>query len=291
MSDTVEASGGMRGASSVSAAVLLWISRTLLGLLCAYPLLSAVRATGTLSGPDADRVLFRTDSLLLLELLRVGGPSLGAALKTALLLAVLSAVAELLPLSGALDLLCFAERPLGERCLSALGRLPTFFALSCLTLVTQAALLLGSSLLSAAAKAALSAADERLLSLTPVVLMSLGLLACAGAGGVLDVARAAVVERSLGAGLALRQALVCLREEPLGVLLGAYSSLAGAALSYLCASWLASRLDLASPSKTPLTLAFATHQLGVIAAIAWRVRWLRTALAVCRRTQTGLSLR
>jgi hypothetical protein len=280
-----------RLSTSASASVLLWISRTLLSLLVVYPLLLAIRATGMVSGPEGDAVLFRPDSLLLLELLRVGLASLGSACKVLLLLAALGAIAELLPLAGALDLLCFAERRWSQRMARAIRHLPSFFGLSGLALLAQAAVLLGASLLAGALKAALAEADERLLSVAPVLLLGLGLLACAAVGSVLDVARAIVVERDIGARQALHWALSCLREQPFSVLLGGYSSLAGGALSYLCAAWFLARLDLSRASTVSVALAFAVHQLAVLCAIAWRVRWLGTALTLTGQAQTEISLR
>jgi len=269
-----------RLSTAAAAGVLLWISRTLLALLVSYPILLAVRASGMGSGPEGDAVLFQPGSLLLLELLRIGAPWLTAALRVALLLAFLSAILELVPLAVALDLLWLPGRTLLERVTRAIRLFPAFLVLSAIALLVQAALLLAASLLGAALKPALSSADERLQSIAPIALIGLGLLAGGWFGGVLDIARARLVQRApgeRGARAAFAHALLCLRRRPFVVLAGVYPSVAGSALGCLGAAWLLTRLAPAGPSN--VALAFAAHQLAVLFSIAWRVRWLGAALS------------
>ena len=264
--------------TAAAASVLLWISRTLLSLLVAYPILLAIQATGMVNGPQGDAVLFQPGSLLLLELLRVGGAALGAGLKLSLLLAALASVAGLVPLAFALDLLFAQGSRFSERVGRALGLFPKFLGLGAIGLLAQTALLLASSLLGAALKALLQNKDERLVNVLPLVALGLGLLLCGCFGSVIDVARAALVQEELSAREALSRALSCLRTQPYRLLLGAYPSMAGTALAYASAVWVITRLDLSGPSNAAIALAFATHQLAVLFAIGWRVRWLRTAL-------------
>ncbi len=167
----------------------------------------------------------------------------------------------------------------------ALRLFPKFLALSAIALLTQAALLLAASLLVAALKPALSSADERLRSLAPIALFGLGLFACACFGCVLDIARATLVQREPGErGVrgALAQALLCLRERPFNVLIGAYPSVAGSAFGYLTAAWLLTRQNPGLAPSLALALGFGAHQLAVLFSIAWRVRWLGTALELSR---------
>jgi len=273
--------------SAAAAGMLLWISRTLLGLLVSYPIVLAIRASAMSNGPDGDAVLFQPGSLLLLELLRIGAPWLASALRVALLLALLCAISELVPLALALDLLRLPGRPLLERTRRALRVFPGFLALGAIALLVQAALLLAPSLLSAALKPALSSADERLRSLAPIVLIGLGLFACAGFGALLDIARATLLQREQrelpdraerGARAALAHALLCFRRQPFRVLASVYPSIAGGLLGFLCAAWLLLRQDPTMPTARALALAFGAHQLAVLFAIGWRVRWLAAAL-------------
>lgn len=264
--------------ASTAAGSLLWVARTLTGLLLSFPMLSALDATGIGNGPDRDAVLFRPGALLLLEALRVGMPWLGSALKTALLLGVLGALTELVPLACAFDLLREDERPFVARVARAMQCFPRFLALGALALLAEVALLLGASLLDGALKATLRTADERALSLAPVALFSLALLASLWLSGVLDLARAAVVERDLGARDALLRALTILRERPFDVLSCAYASAAAASFAYLAAAWLVTRVDLTQPLGSRIALCFAVHQLAVLFGIGWRVRWLRRTL-------------
>ncbi|MEO8900890.1 MAG: hypothetical protein ABI488_04520 [Polyangiaceae bacterium] len=273
-----------RLSASAAAGTLLWVSRTLLALLVAYPLLAAVEATAIAGSPDHDAVLFRPGSLMLLELVRVGLPWSGAVCKLTLVLGALSALFELLPLACALDLLHDPDRTLGERATRAIACFPRFFGLGAVTCAAQAALLLAASLLAAALKSALEHAGERALTLVPFALFGLALLGCLWLGSVLDLARAAVMRDDTRASDALRDALTVLRDRPLDVLSGAYVSALGGLLAYLVAAWWMTRIDLSGPVPARLALVFAAHQLAIAFAIAWRVRWLRRALNLSARS-------
>lgn len=271
-----------RLSTAAAASMLLWISRTLLGSLISYPILLAIRASSMTSGPEGDAVLFQPGSLLLLELLRIAAPALTSAARLALLLAALSAILELIPLALALDLLARPGHPLFERVTRAFRIFPKFLALGAIALLVQAALLLAASLLGAALKPLLSS-YERLQNIAPIALLGLGLFACAVFGCVLDIARGALATRELGARAALAHALFCLRERPLSVLISAYPSVAGSAFAYLSAAWLLTRLEPSASSSLAIALGFGAHQLAVLFAIAWRVRWLGAALELSRR--------
>jgi hypothetical protein len=274
--------------TSAAASCLLWVWRTLVGLLVSYPVLSMLDTTGIGSGPDRDAVLFRPGALLLLEALRVGMPWLGSALKTALLLGAFGALSELVPLACAFDVLQEEERPFTARVTRAMQCFPRFLALGAIALLAEGLLLLGASLLGGALKSALQSADERALSLAPVALFSLALLASLWLNGVLDLARAAVVARELGARGAVLRALTILRERPFDVLCGRYASAAAAGFAYLTAAWLMTRVDVTQPLGLRIALCFAVHQLAVLFGIAWRVRWLKRTLDL--NTELGASV-
>ena len=275
-----------RLSTSAAASMLLWIARTVLGLLVVYPLLPALQASSMLNGPDGEAVFFRPGSALLLEGLRVGAPELLVAAKVALLLCAVSLVIGLVPLALALDWLCVQGDPFGARVARAFGFFWRFLKLGAVALLTQAALLLAASLLSGAVKSALEKSDERWLSLAPSAVLLLGLLGCVYVGAVLDLARASVVQSGWTAHQGLHRALVCLRERPFAVLFGMYPSVVGSALAYLSALWLATRLNLSTPSHLALAWSFAVNQVAALFAIAWRVRWLGRALELS--AQPGL---
>ncbi len=193
MSALASSNRTLRWTASVAASVLLWISRTLLGLLVVFPVLQAIQISGMVSGPQGDAVLFRPGGLALLEMLRVAAPALGVALRTAALLAALAAFIQLLSLAVALDLLQSEGSTLGARFRRAFGLFPRFLGLGGIALLTQAALLLVASLLSAALKSPLHGADERLATLLPLALLVIALVACGGVGCVLDIARASLI--------------------------------------------------------------------------------------------------
>jgi hypothetical protein len=271
-----------RLSTAAAASMLLWISRTLFGLLVSYPIVLAIQASSMASGPEGDAVLFQPGGLMLLELVRLGAPWLASALRLALLLAFLSAILGLVPLALALDLLWLPSGTLLDRTARALRFFPRFLALGAIALLAQAALLLAASLLGAALKPALSSADERLRTILPIALMGLALLACAWFGGVLDIARAWLVQRGRresSVQAALSHALLCWRRRPFTVLIGMYPSVAGGTLAWLTAAWVLVRPGSpAAASSAAIALGFGAHQLAVLFAIAWRVRWLDTAL-------------
>jgi len=233
------------------------------------------------AGPDGDTVLFQPGSLLLLELLRLGGAWLSSAAELSLLLLGGFAIFELIPLAIALDFLVAPERRWRERVARAMRYFPKFLGLGLIALLAQAALLLAASLLSAAAKPMFASSDERVRSLAPLALLGLGLVACGAFGGVLDIARATLIRRDVEAGgarAALAQAVDCFRQQPLRVLLGPYPSVAGSAFAVLGATWVLLRFAPSQSSNAALVLSFGAHQLAMLFAIAWRVRWLRGAL-------------
>jgi hypothetical protein len=264
--------------TTTAASMLLWISRTVLGLLVVFPLVAALQASGMLNGPEGEAVLFRPGSVLLLELLRVAAPALLVAAKLALLLFGGALILELVPLALALDLLWLQGHPFSARVARSLGFFGRFLKLGGIALLAQAALLLAASLISGALKGALEKSDERWLGLAPNGVLVLGLLGCVYFGAVLDVARAAVVQRDLSAKDGLYRALSCVRERPLAVLFGMYPSVAGSAFAYLAALWFTARLDLSGSSHLALAWAFGANQAAALFAIAWRVRWLGRAL-------------
>lgn len=270
-----------RLSTAAAAGVLLWISRTLFALLASYPLLLAVRASSMTAGPEGDAVLFQPGSLMLLELLRLGGAWLASAAELALVLLGISAILELIPFAVAFDLLATPNRRLWQRTVRAFGIFPRFLALGVIALLAQAALLLAASLLGAALKPLLASGDERVRSVAPLALMGLGLLACGWFGGVLDIARATLVRSDVGARgarAALAQAVDCVRRHPLRVLIGVYPSIAGSALAVLAAIWFSAQLAPAQTSARALALGFGVHQCATLFAIAWRIRWLEAAL-------------
>ena len=267
-----------RWTASATACVLLWISRTLFGLLALFPILQAIRVSGMVSGPEGDAVLFRPGSLLLLELFRVGLPELSASLRSALVLGAIGALLQLFALAAAFDWLWLEGSPLSDRFSRALRFFPRFLGLGVTAGLAQGALLLCASLLSAALKSPLQSGDERVATLLPLALLALALVGCGWVGCVLDIARAVVVREEHGFQGALIAALTRLREAPFSVLLGGYPVAAASAFAYLSCLWLMPRLDLSRGAPADLALSFAAHQAAVLFAIAFRVRWLRRAL-------------
>jgi hypothetical protein len=272
----------------VAVVTLLWISRTVASLLVAFPLIFAITSSGLVSGPEQDALLFHPGALGLLELVRAGAALLASALKTSLLLAASCAVLGLVPLGAALQLLESQDADgIGRGLAKGVGVFPRFLALSAITLLAQAALLLASSLLGTALSAGLHGRDERVQTVAPLAVFGVGLLYCAWLGAVQDVARGVVVRHDLSARRALFEAIAILREDPWAVLLGSYPSAAGSAFAWLGAAWVVTRLDLSSPTKRGIVLAFVVHQAAILFSVALRVRWLDAALTLGARAPSA----
>jgi len=259
------------------ALMMLWIARTLSALLVASPLVFAIQASGLVSGPERDAPLFRAGALVLLELIRVGAPELGAAGKIAALLLLLSGLFGLLALGASLASLCEKTAlNFGENARRGASYWLRFVGLSVIAGLSYAALLLLCSLLSGALGSALHGANERAQTLAPLALVALGLGGAFVIGAVHDLARAVVVEKDERARPALLGALSVLRARPAAVLLGAFPSVSANACAWLVAASVLMRLDL-SASRI-VALAFVIHQAAIFFALVFRVRWLERAL-------------
>lgn len=268
-----------RPVASVAAAALLWISHTVLGLLVVFPVLGAIRASNLVSGPHGDAVLFQPGGLIIAELLRVGAGAIQVATRTALVSWLIAAMVGLLPLACALDLIWIRESTLAQRAARAMRLFPKFLGLGGIALLSQGALLLAGSLLSALVGAATKSAPEPVKDLAPLATFALAVLACGAVGCVLDVARAALVQVDYVTSEAMQHAVLRLRQRPWELLLGGYVSAAAAAFGYAAAAWfMTAQVELSGPSKLGLALAFGVHQLAVLFAIAFRVRWLSQSL-------------
>jgi hypothetical protein len=246
------------------------------GFCLAFPLASLIAASGVGAYADGDRVLFESGGYLLLEVLRLQGPSLMAVtrglipvLGVGLLLTALCNAALLVALnvSGRLELRSWLSR--------ALERLPAIVVLGLGTTLGQGLLFGFGMMLSAAVPDSLShPLRSSALELTAWLLVAL----VAGAlGGVADVAKACVVRSQAGLASALRQAWRCLTRRPFiasfGWLPYALLFAAGAA----AAAWISGGLDVSRAGGLRVAGVFIAHQLVVLLSVALRAIWFARA--------------
>jgi hypothetical protein len=246
------------------------------GFCLAFPLASLLGSSGVGAYADGDRVLFEGGGYLLLEVLRMQGPSLLAltrglipVLGVGLLLTALCNTALLVALNvkGRLELRSWLSH--------ALERLPGVVVLGVGTTLGQVVLLgLGMTLISAVPDSMAKPVQTSLLELAGWLVVALG----AGAlGGLADVAKACFVRSQVGLAAALRQAFSCLSRRPFLATFGwlPYALLFAAGVA--AAAWLSGGVDVSRPGRLRIAAVFVTHQLVILLGVALRAAWFARA--------------
>jgi hypothetical protein len=249
--------------------------------IIAYPLSQAVEAHGIAQFPGGDAVLFEPGGARLIELLRIGRSALTASVESAVVLGIVVALVNLLPLAAVMVRLDNASLGFGACWSRALSHAPPFVLLFGLSLLAQAILLFIALSFAASGLEAL-----RLLvgprgadfSIIAGGTLTLGLVAAVGV--LQDLARAHVVSREERAFSALRPAAATLLRHPVRVLLG----WAGPALISLivvaAAAWAVGALEVEQDSAWRLLAVFAVHQCAAFVMVLSRLAWLERALAL-----------
>lgn len=244
--------------------------------LIALPVRNAVHASGILSFPAGERLLFEPGGLYLLEVLASQRALLAASLGPTLALGLLSAIASLGP-----DylLLCALRPPERARATSAAAALPQL-ALIALGLLPLRALSLGLAFaLALGARASLSSIpDARIADAGFVGVLALGAVVQIAASAFADLASAAVVDHGRRVGDATLLGLGLMRRRGSRLMLRYAGALLGSAAGYIAAALLVDALDVSLPQAWRGTLAVLTHQAACLASVAWDAWWLAGAL-------------
>jgi hypothetical protein len=263
-----------------SAALLLWGWRLLAAWLVAAPLARAVAAAGAGHLADGDAALFEPGGQLLVETLRVGGATLGAALQSAVGLLLVVGALGLLPLAAVLVSLAHRGRlRFGDWAGRAAAHLPAFVLLSLLTLLSQALALVAWGLVAGGASAALeSVVDERSRDVALVAALLPGLALVLGLGLAEDLGRARVVRHGASGWSSWLAALGLLLRRPGPALLGWLTPAAWAVAAVVAAEIAVRAIDVSRAGAARPWAAFAVHQAAALALAAARVAWLGRAL-------------
>ena len=257
--------------------------RLVCGFCLAFPLASLIGASGIGQRGEGDRALFEGGGYLLLEVVRLQGPELMAAVRgliplfgVGLLLTALCNAALLVTLSkrGRLDL--------RDVLAAALERWPGL-------LVIGAGTGLGQALLFGVGAAVVAAVPD---SMSKPVATSVGQLgawlvvaALAGAlGGFSDVSKACFVRNDAKLTTALAQGFVCAVRRPLSACFGwlPYAFLFGGAV--LAAAQLTEALDVSQPGAWRIALVWLLHEAVVVISVALRATWFARALRLAAVT-------
>jgi hypothetical protein len=251
--------------------------RLLLGFLLAWPLASALEASNVGLRAGGDRALFEGGGYLLLEALRVQGPSLTAAIQGVVPLFALGLLVGAAS-NAALLVALNAREPLAISAWlgRALARLPAVVVLGVGTTLAQGLLLVVGFL-------AVQGVPERLARPVPVTfaqgaLWLVVLLLAASLGGFADVARSALVRHEEPLLQSLERALRCLKKRPFRSCFGWLAPAALLAVTALGAAWLTERCDVSREGAWRVGAVLALHQAVVLVAVAARANWYARAL-------------
>lgn len=247
------------------------------GFCLALPLSSVLAASGVGLRAEGDRALFEAGGYLLLEVLRLEGPSLIAAAR------------GLLPLLGvalALTALCnaallFAINVAGRLAVTdwlsrSLQRWPGFLLLGAGTVLGQALLFgIGASVAAALpdpmARPVATSAGQ--LGIWFGVALAAGVL-----GAFSDLTKASLVRHETGLVSALRHAAQCLRRRPLATSFGWLPYAAAFVAAVVSVATLTEVIDVSRSGAWRVGLVFALHQLVVLLSVALRAAWFARAL-------------
>lgn len=246
------------------------------GFLLAFPLASVVSASGIGMRGDGDRALFEEGGYLLLELLRLQGSALGAAVRGALPLFTLCLVLGCASNVALMIALNTRDRlPAGIWLSRALGMLPSQLAVAAgAALVKLALLLLGATALGAVPEWLARPVDTTLARLAAFVPFA---LLCGAVGGFEDVAKATLVRHAAPLPDSLARAWGRLRARPLAGGLGWVPYALLFALTGLGAGELVGALDVSQPGGWRVAAVFAVHQLVIVIGVACRAAWFAQA--------------
>lgn len=244
--------------------------------LAATPWTEAVKSGSLSAFHDPDAALFAGGGMILVEWLRMDGPSLVGALQAMLRLAGVSALVLLFPAALLFVGLADSERlSVARHGQRAARALPRFLLVFGGTLLCQALLVLLSVVLAGVGMRALEPAYAPWLSLALVLLV---LLAWALPSLLQDLTRAVLVTSEARVPAALGRAARIFLSHPVRVL-GSY--LLPAALGWLVvAASLGLTAKLAPQSHTELAAwsIFAVHQAALCLLVVLRACWLIRAL-------------
>jgi hypothetical protein len=273
---------GVRVRDRYGSILAVWLSRVVLSFVVAYPIARAVGATGATSFADGDRVLFQAGGARLIDSLRAGDVLLVESLRTSVVIAVLAAMASLLPLTAlvvALDTPGKLHAP--AIAAKTLVVFPRFAVLTGLAVLAQAVVsFMGGSAAYGVADAFRGSLSERGADLLfAFVVLVFGVLV--GLLGVTqDLARAVVVRTRAGVIGALSAAAATLAGRPIRTV-GTYLGLVTpVALAIVGSAWLTALIDVGRPGPWRVVLVLAIHQAVVLASVACRAAWFSYALGV-----------
>jgi hypothetical protein len=262
------------------ALLFVWLFQLGAAVLIAAPIVGVIAGTGVTAHPRGDRVLFEPGGVLLVETLRRGaGPLLGALRASGIELLVLGVVGSV-PLAALLLALASRDRLRLESWLGgAIAHFPGFLLIGGAGWIARAVIVLLALLLSGGLGPGLeSALGERGGDLALLVGAMFVVVLLTAVGIAADLARAAAVRTQGHALPSMLSGLRALASRPLAAavswLTPAVWSVAVVAVAALAVGAL--RVELAGSWR--FVVALLAHQLAVLALLALRAAWLKSAL-------------
>jgi hypothetical protein len=262
------------------ASLVLYAYRAAASTMVAYPIAKAFTAFGATMHPDGDRVFFEPGGFRLVEALRLGSASLGAAVQSGALVGLVTAVVGLVPLAAALAMLADPGRPRGDVAKRALEVFPVFLKLGAATVFVQAVICGGAA---AVAPTLSGFAGVMVNEQARDIAVSMALLPAAalvvGLGIWEDFARAAATlgeHRAIDAARSGWAALLRHRTRALRVYLG--TVVAGCAAVAISAAAVG-LIDVSRPGPIRVLGAALAHQATLFAVAGLRAIWLGAGLS------------
>jgi hypothetical protein len=251
--------------------------RLIAGFCLAFPLASLIAESGVGLRAESDRALFEAGGYLLLEVLRVQGPSLTATLSgliplfgVALGLTATCNVALLVALSSA------GRLRFRDWFSQALARLPVTLLLGAGTGLAQVILLgIGASI---AASLPESMSKPLASNLGPALVWLVAGVLAGALGGFGDIAKASLIRHEIGLGEAWKHAGAVARRRPVRACFGWLPYALVLALAVALAAWLSELLDVSRSGAWRVAVVLAIHQGVVLLAVALRAAWFASAL-------------
>lgn len=264
-------------------AALLYAARVVWAALLALPLYGALLSRGVEHLPFGDAHLFEQGGVYLVEALRLSKTALSASAPLALFLLLLGLMFNVLPGSamvhavadrGARVSLCYQR---------ALASFPRFvllggigFALQCLALLLGVAVALWARTLVSGGSGAVSG------ELTFAAVTLLALLSMTGIGIVIDLARAASIQRPGDLWQGLQQALRCVSAGRIRLLSAWAAPFAVVLMLTLLTGYAVGALQLEKAGAWRWLLALLLHHGVLLAACVAELAWQHRALALLK---------
>lgn len=270
------------------ASLVLYAYRVVASTIVAYPMARALAAFGATTHPDGDRVLFEPGGFRLVEALRLGSASLGAAVQSGALVGIVTTVIGLVPLAAALTILADPRRSPGDVAKRAVEVFPVFLKLGAATVFVQAVVCGGAAAVAPTLSGFAGVmVNEQARDIAVSIALLPAVAAVVGLGVWEDLARAAATmgeHRAIDAARYGWAALLRHRARALRFCLA--TTVAGCAAVAISAAAVG-LIDVSRPGAIRVLGVALAHQATLFAIAGLRATWLGVGLSTVATGSPG----